>query len=556
MKTINKIVFAIAAVGLLSTSCSKDFLETAPTSQSQKKEIFSTVNNSLRAINGIHHLLHDSTGSDWMSQGSYPTFCLHLNAMDDDWMFTYSNTMLQNDAQWVRHRDLTHKYNDINYYWKTFYKVIANANTVLDNIDNIPKQTDSDDLLRPFVKGQALAYRAFAHHQLVQAWAERYDWTKTSNDQLGVILRIDTKNQPQARESVEKVYEQINKDLDEAITLLGSTTYYKDKSMNKSHINVWVAKGMKVRVLMCQGKFAEAATLAAEIVDNCGAKLDPTTYTDGMEQNRFGEASNTEWMWACISPRNDSDQYGSQRNWHDLTSNNYVSYNQNSPRAINCQLFWSIPDTDIRKTNWIQDPWAVEAAGGKVCRAKNIGRIAMFMSQKFLVDDPVTSYTERDVPYMRMPEMALNAAESYARSGNEPKAIEYLLKVAQDRDPSYTVETGAVYPGDEATLINKIMWQRRVELWGEMGFRWLDLKRLNLPCDRGLAPKSPYNTKTWAYDATKGQTNLDPNASNYDRYGAKLGEAARQIPAGDKRWQWLIPANELAANTLCVQNPL
>jgi hypothetical protein len=67
------------------------------------------------------------------------------------------------------------------------------------------------------------------------------------------------------------------------------------------------------------------------------------------------------------------------------------------------------------------------------------------------------------------------------------------------------------------------MNSRRVELWGE-GFRFLDLKRLNLPLDR--------------------------NGSNHNSALA----VALTVPAGDNTWQWLIPQSEINANPLIKQN--
>ncbi|MFO7721218.1 MAG: RagB/SusD family nutrient uptake outer membrane protein [Gillisia sp.] len=68
--------------------------------------------------------------------------------------------------------------------------------------------------------------------------------------------------------------------------------------------------------------------------------------------------------------------------------------------------------------------------------------------------------------------------------------------------------------------------QFRVEIWGE-GFRFYDLKRLNLPLDR--------------------------TGGNHD---ANLVADVFNVPAGDNRWQWLIPQNALNANPLLGQNPL
>lgn len=537
-KLFGNIFFVLAAASLLMVSCSKDYLETSPTDDVAEGNIFSSTENSLMAINGIHRIMHDCNTS-WYSQGGYPTFCLHLAALSDDYVFTYTNAMFQQTAQYVHHRDLTHKYNDNNLYWKLFYRIIANANRVLSYIDEIPGADD----VRYFVKGQALAYRAFCHFQLVQAFAKRYD-AAGNNTQDGVILRIEDNSDNLPRSSVEEVYAQILKDIDAAIESLEATSY---KKYNKSHIDQWVAKGIKARVLLTMGKWAEAAAVAQDVIDNSGAKLDPTTYTDGMEQNRFGEMKNNEWLWACASSRTDQSQFGSKlRSWHDFISNNAASYNANSPRAINCQLYWSIPETDLRKAMWLEDPYT------NTCYINAAGKKAPFMSQKWLVDDPVTKYEERDVPYMRLPEMMMIAAEGYARSNtNAEKARALVYQLGHDRDASFAQVTES---GD--ALIEKIMWQRRVELWAEAGLRWLDLKRLNLPCDRGKAPRAGYNKGPWKNNDKSAPTNLDPEASNYDMYGAGLGEEARYIPAGDKRWQWLIPQQELDANPLCTQNEL
>jgi hypothetical protein len=68
------------------------------------------------------------------------------------------------------------------------------------------------------------------------------------------------------------------------------------------------------------------------------------------------------------------------------------------------------------------------------------------------------------------------------------------------------------------------MLNRRLELWGE-GFRFTDLKRLNLPLVRGTHHSS-----------------------------ALAG--VMSVPAGDPMWEWLIPKQEMDANDQMVQNPL
>lgn len=542
-KNLRNSILAIAAVGMISASCTK-WLDTTPTSSVAESDIFQNTESAMMAINGIHRITWDSTGSDWYSQGAYPSFCVHLAAMTDDFVFTYANVMFQDDANWVRHRDLTHKYKDINYYWKTFYKIINNANKVLFYIDNIPGSDDT----RNYVKGQALAYRAFAHHNLVQAWGGRYVKGQ-ENKQLGVILRTSVENGPKARSTVEECYAQIIADYTEAIECLDKTSISGAKRASKMHIDKWVARGLKARACLCMGNWTEAAKLAQEVIDSKTASLSETIYTDTDKQNRMSDQSNSEWIWGTLHT-DDGEQYGSARNWHDLVSNGTASYNTNSPRAINCQLYWSIPESDVRKNLWVENPWEWLKAGKPLYLPKDGGGAkAMFQAQKFLIDDSVNTKVEKDVPYMRLSEMILTAAEAYARDGQEGKAQKLVGELGHFRDKNYPLVSSKT----GAALIDEILWQRRVDLWGEVGDRWYTLKRLNVDMDRGNKPGEGYSQGGWTKSKAPTEK-LDPKASNFNMYGADLNEETRHISKDDPKWQWYIPSQELEANALAVQN--
>jgi hypothetical protein len=115
--------------------------------------------------------------------------------------------------------------------------------------------------------------------------------------------------------------------------------------------------------------------------------------------------------------------------------------------------------------------------------------------------------------------MFLILAEAYAKTpGQELLAKQTLLRLNIVRNPSATisVNTGQAF-------IDELLMYRRVELWGE-GFRFLDLKRLNLPLDRRNVP------------------NLDATA-----IAALSGTSF--VAAGDPVWQFLIPQDEIDANS-------
>lgn len=123
---------------------------------------------------------------------------------------------------------------------------------------------------------------------------------------------------------------------------------------------------------------------------------------------------------------------------------------------------------------------------------------------------------------MRTAEMFLIEAEARARQGGQEAAARTaLFTLVVNRNPSYvlSVNTGQA-------LIDEIMFHRRVEFWGE-GFRFLDLKRLNLPLDRSGIP---------------------------NHVAALI--AVTTIPVGDNRWEWMFPQDEINTNAAIVQNPL
>ncbi len=552
-----KNIYLLIAVLALSftTSCEKGFLDTAPTSSISEESVFSTSENAMMAINGIHRMMHEGhssgTTTSWNGQGGYPTFCMHLALMTDDVVWTYSNIMYEDCAKWIHHRDLSHKYNDLNYYWKFFYRIVNNANKVIEVYEN--EQLPSNDQYAYLVQGQAYAYRAFALFNLVQTWAERYV-PGGNNNQLGVIIRTSPSTEPKARSTVEECYSLILSDLNTAYENLSKVTLAKE---NKSHIDQYVVKGLLARVYLAMGKWSEAADAASFVIEKSGAKLQDDTYTLVLDRNCW--ATNTEWLWAQIA-KEDGSQSGNPKSWHNFISNNNASYNRNSPRAILNLLYNTIPDSDLRKAMWCEDPYTQT-----VYLPKSSPKKAPWMSQKWILSDNATAAAARDVAYMRLPEMYLIAAEGYARSKDASKvaiAQDYLYTLAHHRDPQYVKSAST---GDE--LAEEVMWQRRVELWAECGLRWHDLKRLDLPVDRGPKPREGYNQggtlNGWGTSAKKAPWNdskylpLDPEASNYNMYGEQVvGETARYIerPSKNKNWQWLIPILELNNNPECVQN--
>jgi tetratricopeptide (TPR) repeat protein len=534
---------AIVSLLLLTlfSGCSEDFLETKSTQSIDEALVFTDTKNAMLAVNGLHKLMWSNSLSTTAPRGGFEMLMVWMDMLGEDLVYTYANAQYQSEAKWVTHRNYTgsghllHFFSLLNYF-------TSNANMIMDNIDN----ATGPDNEKNNIKGQALFYRAFGYFYLVQLWGERYK-AEGNNTQLGVVLRNDHSVGPKARSSVEEVYKLINDDLDEAIDYLKATTVQRP---NKTHIDLHLARGLKARVLLAQGKWTEAAEMAKLVVEQSGAKLQADTYTT--TNNRFSDQTNTEWLWGA---KKVEDQMASLRSFHEYMSNQNASYNGNTPRAIFNLLYNRITETDVRKGIWFPNaadkswlPRPAYSIGGS-------GRVANYMANKYLITN--TANKANDVPFMRLPEMMLIMAEGYARAGRDAEAQNALYPLANHRDPLYVKSTKT-----GADLIDEVMFQRRVELWGE-GFRFTDLKRLNMPLDRGPAPRDGYNKNWWPIITGAGTdtfvlTNWDPEASNFNMYGdgTVILEANRYREAGHKEWQFLFHQSVTDTNPLCEQNPL
>jgi len=496
MKNIISKLF-IAGALLITTSCADDYLDTLPTDAVSEESVFTTTQNAMTALNGIHRMMFirfDSQGQP--AEGS--VMIMREVMAEDVVMTTTGNGWFVSITRWLNH--INESSGDVRFVWRFYYKVIGNANMIIANIDAADgPQSEKDE-----IKGQALAYRAWAHFNLVQLFAKRYD-AGGDNSGMGVPIVTEPITEGGARNSISEVYAQVNVDIDAAIALLTSSRNAK------SHLNINVAKGIKARIALVQENYDVAAQMAREARE--GFSL---MNTDQLYEG-FNNVDNPEWIWGS---RQVDDQQTFFASFFAYMSLNFSSTNiRNNPKAINSSLYDLIPETDARKGLWdpnaadpeLRDPFIDELTLGSFAKIN-------YMNRKFIAQGNASSVG--DVPYMRAAEMYLLEAEALARSNNDTQAAEVLFELVSTRDSAYELSSNT-----GTALIDEIMIQRRIELWGE-GFRWYDLKRLNLPLDR------------------TGANHVESVINS------KFTE-----PAGTNNWQFRIPRDELNANELMEQNP-
>lgn len=502
MKFFNKKTILLAAASALLTvgvSCERDYLATSPTDAVGDQTAYASISNMSTVVNGMHRNMYSRQNSS-QGQNGGTSVLMYMDVMGEDLIFPATGpNWFVSTIRWLDNANANSS--NLFYPYDFYYEQIRMASAI---ISNAPTAT-GDQTDREKVMGEAYAFRAYSYMMLVQIYAKRYV-QGSANTQLGVPIRLDDTFDAIPRATLDENYVQINSDLQQALTLLTGKT-----RGDKSHFNANVVKGLMARVALTTGNYGAAATYAREARQGF-ALMSNVTYKEG-----FNNYAVTEWMWGYKPIADTSDYFG---NYHAYMSRNYNSSQiRQAPKVVNKLLFDSFPSTDVRTQ--VIDPTGAHASLGLPSTYLRVP----YTSQKYLSTDgaKVDNNTSLgDIPFMRAAEMYLIEAEALARDNREAESKVVFTQLEQNRNPAYVASnsTGAAY-------INEILNSRRLELWGE-GFRFLDLKRLNLPLDRTLTNHAPVVTNNLL-----------------------------TVPAGDKRWTWLIPQSEVdASKGLVEQNEL
>jgi len=166
-------------------------------------------------------------------------------------------------------------------FWLILYKVIDVANNSIAQTTQLSNELISPENQREII-GEARFLRAMATFDALRYYGQFFD----INSNLGIVLRKEPSNfvtRDKARNTVTECYTQILEDLDVAIADAPDymVTYRGSKT---------AAKALKAKVLLFQGKYAEAASLADEVIN------DGTTSLEGDFESTFSKGLNSSEM--------------------------------------------------------------------------------------------------------------------------------------------------------------------------------------------------------------------------------------------------------------------
>jgi hypothetical protein len=408
-------LFAVLLTGLILTGCNKLIEIGTPKNQLVTESVFKDTISVEAAVIGMYSKLANyNPGTDIGTATSL------FNGLSADEGYYYPGTFYDD----FKNNALTPIVFYIDGYWSNLYNVIYTANSVLEGTS----ASSLPDAYKNRVMGEAKFIRAVCYFYLV--------------NEYGAVPLVLTTNvsvsNVQARDNVNTVYDQIEKDLTDAQTMLPADLRFYGGIRTRA--TTWAAGALLARVYLFSGKWSQANATASTVIGN------PGLFSINPDATKAFLANNQEGLLQFINAIPSS--------W--MAINLGVSAAALTPNfVLSDSLYAAFETNDVRKANWV---------GIKVYGGKNYPYPAKY---RYINSVGAVEYAQ----LLRMAEQYLIRAEARTQLGQFTDAAADLDVVRK------RAGLGNTTANDKPTLIAAIEQECRMEFFCEWGHRWLDLKR-------------------------------------------------------------------------------
>ena len=437
---------------------------------------------------------------------------------------------------------------ELNNAWFFLYAGVGRANSLLENLPNIP-DAEFSNTRKAEIEGEAKLLRGYYHMMLTMMHGAIPVYTKLDDDPL------------MGRKPVQEVYAAILSDLEFAYQNL------QDRGPRAGAVDKWTAAGLLVKAhtylasmktnglsdfgyapnsfdwVNATDSYTKAATISADIVANSGYTL--TGNYDRLFRASTKTAQSEEVMLSAEGSSDASQQVIT------IVVNNFLP--QGNARTVGGGSGWTRPTGELYDLYHPSDFRFSHNVSGNLGGNPNIldvleidgvryyqpralpGKNAGIMSVgKYREKDPAQkSYapwaTSLSFPLLRYGDILLMRAEALYYTGDEPGARAVLTQLRQRSviAPATVDDLNAAYFNSD--FVKELQEERSRELCFEI-WRRIDLARFNI------------------YDETV--NGLDPNNGFYNSSVTLL----QQNWKSEKVW-FPIPLQQIDLNSNLVQNP-
>ena len=496
MKKINYIYKGLtgAFMALTLTGCIQ---ETFPQGSTVTEE---QVQQSASATEGMVMGMPSKSIEVWRTDShcyfGYPAQMIIRDMMTGDYYHT-GELGYSHFKAWAENRAMGGKYMNTQFHWNFYYSYIMSVNSIISAVD----PENATDEQKGYL-GCALAQRAMLYLDIARMYEflPNEIFTDNKNEDGNVVLGLtvpyvdEALTPEEARQNKRLPHDEIVAKIKSDIEKAKEYIVYSPVKTDYTLPDLGCVYGLEARLLMWDAAFqaeinhddaksqelyAAAAEAAGKAIAN--SRADIITKDEGLSTVQ-GFNTLTDFMWGAQQTEESDCVKTGIINFISWVSNQttfgYTGASTSLFVVVDKNLYDQIGDNDWRKA-WFVAPSTSTAATPNVF-IEGLSKPMAYASLKFR---PAKGDAEKSnigacsaVPYMRVEEMYFIKAEAEARTGGN--AIATLTEIMKTRDASYTTSL----TGDD--LINEIILQKRIELWGE-GQTYFDIKRLNLSVTRG-----------------------------------------------------------------------
>ena len=510
------------SLALVNTSCIEETEPTQYATQDQAERSSSATKAQAMAIPAQFGAMDDDYVDDykWHAPFGYPAMMIIRDIMGNDMGFPTSS-YASHFYRFGSCQNLGGQYIYAAYIWTYYYKLIQTANSVISVVK--PETASSDQL---GYLGAAYAVRALAYLDIARMYEFLPNEMTTSinadgNDVAGLTVPIVTptmteqeaRNNPRATKAEMVAF--IQSDIANAKTYI---SHISDR-MNRTLPDLACVYGLEARLDLWTENYTAAATAAQNAIS--AADMSPLSEAVALDK-ATGMNSPSQFMW-CVNLVKESNAVQSGivnfTSWmSNQTTFGYTGAATGQYMICDKKFYDRISNSDWRK-KWWQAPEGSslrdqsEKNHIEYLTAEDQEGLPAYAAIKFRPGQGNTEDynvgTAVAIPLMRVEEMYLIKAEAEAHS-NPATGLATLTDFMKTyRNPSYSSVAAS-----EADVIDEIIFQKRVELWGE-GQIFFDYKRLNMSVNRGYTGTPFFNLLRLNTNGRPAWMNLVISVSEY-----------------------------------------
>jgi starch-binding outer membrane protein, SusD/RagB family len=401
---------------LFITSCKK-FIETdTPRTALVSSVVFANDESAIAAMVGIYSSIMQNPSSFINTQ---ITLVAGLSADE------FNNFSTSPDQRQFFENSLTPNNSNVLILWREAYKYIYEVNAVLNGVTNSKSLSATT---KNQIEGEAKFVRALCFFYLTNLFGD-----------IPLTLTTDYRvNNTATRSSQSHVYDQIVSDLKDAQKLL-SENYVSDERVRP---NKWAATAVLARVYLYIKDWTNAVNTATEVINQS------SLYFLNNDLASVFSINSPEIIWQLMPV---------VPGYNTWEGNALILSAVPTSVSLSNDLIHAFEVDDMRKSDWISEI--------------TIGSQTYHFAYKYKIKAgaPLSEY----YVVLRLGEQYLIRAEAKAQLNDLANSLTDLNLIrARAGISNFQTE-------DKSLLLTAVENERRIELFAEMGHRWLDIKRNN-----------------------------------------------------------------------------